>query len=136
MGKYINKTEETLEILLAALAAKAYSTTVVGATAVADLTVTGQVVDVEGNAVAGRFVVKVFFGESANNGIPYDFGDLVADTGSVIVRENVADAYCEVLTAADGTWGVVLTLGGADTVHTNAYLVGPVVVASTAVAGP
>jgi hypothetical protein len=114
----------------------AISTTCSGSAAGAALTVTGQVTDQTGQALSGRFVVGVFFGEAANDGTPYDFGDLAADTGSVIIKEQTTDAYAEVLTAADGSWGVVLTASGDDTVHSNAFVVGAVSVDSTVVDVP
>ena len=115
---------------------QSWNTTVSGSASGADLTVTGQVQDAAGNDLAGRFLIKVWFGEAANDGTPHDFGDLAADTGSVIVKEHTADAYAEVLTAADGSWGVVLTVAADDTVHSNALVVGKVAVDSTAVDVP
>jgi hypothetical protein len=90
------------------------------------LTVTGQVQDAAGNDLAGRFVVGVFFGEAANDGTPFDFGDLAAEAGSAIIKEHTADAYAKVLTAADGSWGLELTLAASDTVHSNAWVEGKV----------
>jgi hypothetical protein len=92
------------------------------------LAVTGQVQDAAGNDLAGRFVVGVFFGEAANDGTPFDFGDLAAASGTVIVKEHTADAYAKVLTAADGSWGLNLTLAASDTVHSNAWVEGAVAV--------
>jgi hypothetical protein len=92
------------------------------------LAVTGQVQDAAGNDLAGRFVVGVFFGEAANNGTPFDFGDLAAISGTVIIKEHTTDAYCTVYTAADGSWGLNLTLSASDTVHSNAWVQGQVAV--------
>jgi hypothetical protein len=88
------------------------------------LTVAGQVQDAAGNDLAGYFVVGVYFSEAANTGIPFDFGDLAAGSGSVIIKEHTSDALCEVLTKSDGSWSVVMTLSGSDTVHTAAWVIG------------
>jgi len=98
--------------------------------------VTGQVTDLAGNPLAGRFLVRVWFGEAANDAVPHDFGDLAAQVGSVIMREIATDSHAEVLTAADGSWGVDITLGADDTVHANALVVGKVAVTSAAVDVP
>lgn len=114
-----------------------YRTSVTPTADGAELTVAGQVTDAAGNALAGRFLVGVFFGEAANDGTPFDFGDLAAGAGSVLVSEQVADALATVLTAADGSWSVVLTLGADDTVHPNAWVQGAVTAgAGTAVDVP
>lgn len=102
----------------------------------ATLTVDGQVTDAGGNPLAGRFVVGVFLGEAANDGTPHDFGDLAAGSGSTIIREEVADAYAQVLTDADGSWSVELTLAGDDTVHVNAFVLGKVATDSAEVDVP
>jgi hypothetical protein len=44
------------------------------------------------------------------------------------VKEHTADSYAKVLTAADGTWGLELTLSASDTVHSNAWVEGGVAV--------
>lgn len=133
--------EELIEVALLGVSGtitleQSWNTTCAGSADGAALTVSGQVQDAADNALAGRFIVGVFFGEGANDGIPHDFGDLAADTGSVLVKEHTADAYAEVLTAADGSWSVVLTVGSDDTVESNAFVIGKVTSDSTAVDVP
>jgi hypothetical protein len=115
---------------------QSHNTTVDGTATGAVLAVTGQVQDAAGNPLAGRFVVGMYFSEAANDGTPYDFGNPAAAAGTVIVTEHVTDAYIEVLTAANGTWGVDLTVTADDTVHTSAWVVGKVAVTSDAVDVP
>lgn len=112
------------------------NTTVSGAAVGAVLTVSGQVTDAAGNPLAGRFLVKVWFGEAANDGIPYDFGELAAGANSKIIKEHTADAYADVLTHTDGSWSVALTVGSDDTVHYSALALGRVAVDSDAVDVP
>lgn len=115
---------------------QSWHTSVDGTATGAVLALTGQVQDAAGNALAGRFVVGMYFSESANNGVPYDFGNPAAASGTVILTEHVTDAYIQVLTAADGTWGVDLTVAEDDTVHTSAWVVGKAAVTSDAVDVP
>jgi hypothetical protein len=115
---------------------QSYHTTVVGEPTGAVLAVTGQAQDAAGNDLAGRFVVGMYFSEAANNGIPFDFGNPAAAAGTVILKEHTADAYIEVLTDADGAWGVDLTVTSDDVVHTSAWVVGKVTVASDTVDVP
>lgn len=115
---------------------QSYHTTVEGTATGAVLAVTGQAQDAAGNDLSGRFIVGMYFSEAANNGVPFDFGNPAAASGTVIVKEHTADAYIEVLTGADGSWGVDLTVTSDDTVHTSAWVVGKVTVASDAVDVP
>ena len=107
---------------------ESYNTSITSSYADPDLTVTGQVQDAAGNSLSGRFIVGLYFGAAANDGTPFDAGDLAADTGSVLVVEHTADSYAEILTAADGSWGAVLTLAASDTIHSNAWVNGKVAV--------
>ena len=112
------------------------NTTLVMAADGAALTISGQVTDAAGHALAGRFIVGLFVGEAANDGTPHDFGDVAAGVGSAIIKEHTADAYLEILTSADGTWSVTYTVAGDDTVHGNAWVAGRVAVASAVVDVP
>jgi hypothetical protein len=97
--------------------------------------VTGQVKDAAGNALAGRFAVAAYFGEAAHDGVPYDFGDLTAASGTVILKEHTTDAYAVILTKSDGSWGLVLDLGSDDTVHASAWVQGKIATANVAITG-
>lgn len=115
---------------------QSWNTTIDGTPTGAVTALTGQVTDAAGNALAGRFVVGIYFGEAANNGVPYDFGDLAAASGTVIIKEHTTDALAEILTDADGTWGVNLTNALDDTVHSNAWVIGKVTSTSDVVDVP
>ena len=112
---------------------KTFLTTCVADDTAAVANITGQVTDGSGNALAGYFVVGVYASEAANTGIPYDFGDLAAAAGTVIIKEHTADALCEILTKSDGTWGLDFTLGSSDTIHAAAWVIGKTATANVAV---
>lgn len=113
-----------------------YNTTLAMDAVGATLTLSGQVTDLAGNALAGRFNVGVFVGQAANDGTPYDFGDVAAGSGSVIIKEHTADAYLEVLTKADGTWSLTYTVAADDQVHGNAWVNGKITIAQADVDVP
>lgn len=115
---------------------QSYHTTVDGTPTDAVLALTGQVQDAAGNNLAGRFIVGMYFSEAANDGVPFDFGDPAAASGTVIVKEHTADAYIEVLTASTGAWGVNYTAVSSDTIHTSAWVVGIAAVTSDVVTVP
>jgi hypothetical protein len=115
---------------------QSYNTTIVADDDGAVAEFTGQVQDAAGNNLAGRFIVAMYFGEAANNATPVDLGNPAAAAGTVILTEHVTDAYLEVLTAADGSWGVDYTLGSSDTIHGSAWVLGKTSAASVAVTVP
>lgn len=96
--------------------------------------VTGQVVDANGNSVAGRFLVKVWFAATANAAAA-DLGELAAKANTVIITEHTTDSYSDLLTHSDGSWGVELTTAANGTVHANALVVSAVASDSEAITG-
>lgn len=103
---------------------KTFLTTCVSTASGAVMTTTGQVTDASGTALSGYFMVGVIYSEAANTGVPYDFGNPAATSGTVIVKEHTADAFLEILTKSDGTWGLENTFTGDDTGHVAAYVIG------------
>jgi hypothetical protein len=101
-----------------------YQTTCVSTADGAVMSTTGQVTDSGGNALAGRFIVGVYYSEAANSGVPFDFGNPAAQAGTVIVTEHVTDALLMVLTAADGSWGLDNTFTADDVGHVAAWVEG------------
>jgi hypothetical protein len=116
---------------------KTFLTTCAAAAVGAVATISGQVTDGSGNALAGYFAVAVYAGEAANDGVPYDFGDLAATAGGTkILKEHTADAYAVVQTKSDGSWSLAFTLGSDDTIHASAWVQGKMASASVAVDVP
>jgi hypothetical protein len=115
---------------------KTFLTTCVSTADGAVMTTTGQVTDGSGNALAGYFVVGVCYSEAANTGIPYDFGNPAATSGTVIIKEHTADALLEVLTKSDGTWGLENTFTADDTGHVAAWVIGKTAASTVAVDVP
>lgn len=104
---------------------KTFLTTCVSADDGAVLETTGQVTDASGNALAGLFVVGVYYSEAANSGIPFDFGNPAAAAGgTVIIKEHTTDAFLELLTKSDGTWGLDNTFTATDVGHVAAWVIG------------
>lgn len=115
---------------------QSWHTSVSAAAVGATLTVTGQVKDAAGNALAGRFVVGGYFSAAANNGTPADLGTLAAGANTGLLKEVTDDALFKVLTHSDGSWSVVLTVAADGTVHTSAWVIGKAAVTSTVVDVP
>ena len=88
------------------------------------LTTTGQVQDSAGTALSGYFMIGFLYSEAASTGIPYDFGDIAAGSGSVIVKEHTTDAYGVLLSKSDGSWSIANTFGSDDTGHVAAWVMG------------
>jgi hypothetical protein len=103
---------------------KTFLTTCVSADDGAVLKTTGQVTDASGNALAGYFVVGMYYSEAANTGIPFDFGNPAAAAGTVIIKEHTTDAFLEILTKSDGSWGIDNTFSATDVGHVAAYVIG------------
>lgn len=122
--------------LQAALDKAPYTTVAIANTGTPDgvAHVTGQVKDAEGNSLSGRFLVKVVLG-SAANGAPVDLGTATAKTNSTVLKAHTADAYLDVLTHSDGSWGVDLDTTVDGTVHVNACVAGTFATANVAVTG-
>ena len=115
---------------------KTFQTTCESSASGAVMSTTGQVTDGSGNAVTGRFIIGVYYSEAANNGTPYDFGNPAAQANTVILKEHTADAFLELLTHSDGTWGLDNTFTGDDTGHVSAWVIGKVAVSSAVVDVP
>lgn len=115
---------------------KTYQTTCVSTADGAVMSTTGQVTDSAGTAIAGRFIVGLYYSEAANNGVPFDFGNPAAQAGTVIVKEHTADALLIVLTAADGTWGVDNTFTSDDVGHVAAWVEGKTTASTVSVDVP
>jgi hypothetical protein len=115
---------------------KTYNTTCVSTGVGAVMTTTGQVVDGSGNALAGLFIVGVVYSEAANTAIPFDFGNPAATSGTVILKEHTADAFLEILTKSDGTWGLENTFTADDTGHVAAWVIGKTAASSVAIDVP
>lgn len=115
---------------------KTYQTTCVSTADGAVMSTTGQVTDSAGTAIAGRFIVGLYYSEAANTGIPFDFGNPAAAAGTVIVKEHTADALLIVLTAADGSWGVDNTFTGDDVGHVAAWVEGKTTASTVSVDVP
>lgn len=96
--------------------------------------VTGQVQDALGNNLTGRFLVRLYFDDAAY-GDPADLGTATAATNSRLLKEVTDDAYIDVLTHSDGSWGVDLDLAADGTVHAHAAVVGKFATASAAITG-
>jgi hypothetical protein len=96
--------------------------------------VTGAVKDAQGNALAGRFLVAVYFDDAAY-GAPSDLGALTAKTNSALLAEVVDDAVALVLTHSDGTWGVELDTAADGTVHVHAAVLAAFATANVAITG-
>jgi hypothetical protein len=103
---------------------KTFLTTCATAESTGTAVSSGQVTDASGTALSGYFMIGFVLSEAANTGIPYDFGDLAAGSGSVIVKEHTTDAFGVLLTKSDGSWSLVTTPGSSDTVHCAAFVMG------------
>jgi hypothetical protein len=115
---------------------KTFLTTCVSTASGAVMTTTGQVTDASGNALSGYFIVGLCYSEAANTAIPYDFGNPAAKANSVILTEHVADAYIEVRTHSDGSWGVDNTFTADDVGHVAAWVVGKTAASTVSVDVP
>jgi hypothetical protein len=136
-GQLSSARVNALMLEVEACLAKILSTTVVVAnTGTPDgvAHVTGQVSDALGNALAGRFLVRVFFDDAAY-GDPADLGTATAATNSRLLKEHTDDAYVDVLTHSDGTWGVNLDTTSNGTVHAHAAVMGAFATHSAAITG-
>lgn len=96
--------------------------------------VTGQVQDAQGNSLTGRFIVRVYF-DDTSYGDPEDLGTLTAATNSRLLKETTDDAFADVLTHSDGSWGVDLDTTADGTVHVHASVVGKFATASASITG-
>jgi hypothetical protein len=92
-----------------------------------------QVTDLQGNPVAGRAVVDVWFSAAAY-GAPTDLGDVAAGTGSILA-ETVTDAHVTVLTDATGAAALTYTRTADGDLHAMVVLQGRTVTDSAAVTG-
>jgi len=96
--------------------------------------ITGQVKDVQGNALSGRFLVRVFLDDAAYTAVE-DLGTATAAANSLILKELTDDAYIDVLTHSDGSWGIDLDTASNGTVHAHAAVVGQFATANAAITG-
>lgn len=115
---------------------KTFLTTIAATATGAVATVTGQVTDGSGNALAGHFVIGAYIGEAANDGTPADLGTLAAGTGSKLMKEITDDALAMILTKSDGSWSFTLTNASDDTDHFSAWVMGKVAATSVVVDVP
>jgi hypothetical protein len=96
--------------------------------------ITGQVKDVQGNNLAGRFLVRVFIDDAAYTAVE-DLGTLTAAAGTLLLKETTDDAYADVVTAADGSWGLDLDTAADGTIHAHAAVAGVFATANAAITG-
>lgn len=115
---------------------KTFLTTCAATAAGAVATVTGQVTDGSGNALAGTFAVGIYFGEGSLDGTPADLGTLAANTGTKLLKEDTDDALAHIQTKSDGTWSVALTKSADGTLHAAAWVIGKMANASVVVDVP
>lgn len=132
---------ELIEAVLATTAGtltldKTYNTTCVSTGLAAAMTTTGQVQDSAGNALSGYFMIGFIYSEAASTGIPYDFGDIAAGAGSVIVKEHTTDAFGVLLTKSDGSWSIVNTFSADDTGFVSAFVMGKCAASTVAIDVP
>jgi len=98
--------------------------------------VTGQVKDVQGNALVGRFEVCVFLAATAYGAPSAQSGTSAALANSRILVADTANCLLQVLTHSDGSWGVEFTsAAGAETVHAHAAVRGQFATANAAITG-
>ena len=128
------------ELIELALLKTAGTVTIDGTLTTCAASATGAVATISGTTNApGKRIVGVWFGETAADETPHDFGDLAVTSGSdaQILVEKVTDGYAEVLTDDLGAWSLDLTLGSDDTVEARAaVLSGRVASASVVVDVP
>lgn len=115
---------------------KTFLTTCASTASGAVMTTTGQVTDASGNALSGYFMVGFYYSEAANTGIPYDFGDIAAGSGTVIVKEHTTDAFGVLMTKSDGSWSIANTFSADDTGHIAAFVSGKCAASTVAVDVP
>jgi len=115
---------------------KTFLTTCVSADDGAILRTTGQVTDGNGEALAGYFVLGMYYSEAANTGIPFDFGNPAAAAGTVIIKEHTTDAFLELLTKSDGSWGIDNTFTATDVGHVAAWVIGKTFASTDSVTVP
>lgn len=115
---------------------KTFLTTCVSTGLAAVMTTTGQVTDGSGNALSGYFMVGFIYSEAASTGIPYDFGEIAATSGTVIVKEHTTDAFGILLTKSDGTWGLANTFSADDTGFISAFVMGKCAASTVAIDVP
>jgi hypothetical protein len=97
-------------------------------------TITVQLKDAQGNSLAARGVVNVWFASSAAWAAPADLGTLTASTG-VILKEDTDDALATVSTDASGTAVLVLDTASNVTVHAHASVGGLAATANASITG-
>jgi hypothetical protein len=96
-------------------------------------TVTIQARDGQGNALAARCLVRVWFDDGAY-GAPTDLGTLAATTGTIL-KEDTDDALATVVTDANGVAVLTLDTAADGTVHAMAAIVGLVATGNAAITG-
>ena len=96
--------------------------------------VTGQVKDAQGNALAGRHLVHVWF-SATSYGAATDVGAATALANSAIITVVATDATLTVLTHTDGSWGVEYDLTVDGNLYAHATVLGLPVVNHAAITG-
>lgn len=96
--------------------------------------VTGQVKDAQGNALAGRHLVQLFF-SATSYGDPTDVGAVTALANSKVINVGTTDAVITLLTHTDGSWGAEYNLTVDGNLYAHATVLGLPVVANAAITG-
>jgi len=96
--------------------------------------ITGQVTDESGNAVAGRFLVRVYL-SATSGGAATDLGTLTAKTNTVLIKEDTDDAFASIMTHTDGSWGLSLDTATNGNVFAHAAVTGKIAIGNAAITG-